>query len=165
MSRAIKIQSEIKQKTKMHRLWIDVQLTAVLQGHHCIQAGYQLPVTDIRYFKHCEHNESLVARLVYSMCIYLQVIILEPTRELANQVAQDIKDISDSVNIVCLYGGAAYNPQRMYIYHMTSLLFSGVISCHKKPHQITLGHWHVMSWCLSWQSHVFYWNWLIFQSI
>ena len=46
-------------------------------------------------------------------CVFLfQVIILEPTRELANQVAQDIGDISDTLAITCVYGGASYVLQR-----------------------------------------------------
>ena len=48
------------------------------------------------------------------------MIILEPTRELANQVAQDIKDITDSIYTTCLYGGAAYSPQGklpLYVLH------------------------------------------------
>lgn len=44
-----------------------------------------------------------------------KVIILEPTRELANQVAQDIKDISSSLSIGLFYGGADYMRQMQAI--------------------------------------------------
>uniref|UniRef100_A0A8C0JE79 RNA helicase n=1 Tax=Chelonoidis abingdonii TaxID=106734 RepID=A0A8C0JE79_CHEAB len=40
-----------------------------------------------------------------------KVLILTPTRELANQVARDFKDITKILSVACFYGGTAYNGQ------------------------------------------------------
>ncbi|XP_055503287.1 nucleolar RNA helicase 2 isoform X2 [Leucoraja erinacea] len=40
-----------------------------------------------------------------------KVLILTPTRELAIQVARDIKDITRKLSVPCFYGGTAYNGQ------------------------------------------------------
>ncbi|XP_074855577.1 nucleolar RNA helicase 2-like isoform X1 [Carettochelys insculpta] len=40
-----------------------------------------------------------------------EVLVLTPTRELANQVARDFKDITKKLTVACFYGGTAYNGQ------------------------------------------------------
>uniref|UniRef100_A0A8C3SVB2 RNA helicase n=1 Tax=Chelydra serpentina TaxID=8475 RepID=A0A8C3SVB2_CHESE len=40
-----------------------------------------------------------------------KVLVLTPTRELANQVAKDFKDIIKTLSVACFYGGTAYNGQ------------------------------------------------------
>lgn len=40
-----------------------------------------------------------------------KVLVLTPTRELANQVARDIKDVTKKLAVSCFYGGTAYNGQ------------------------------------------------------
>ncbi|KAH1167867.1 nucleolar RNA helicase 2-like [Mauremys mutica] len=40
-----------------------------------------------------------------------KVLVLTPTRELANQVARDFKDITKILSVACFYGGTAYNGQ------------------------------------------------------
>ncbi|XP_043375272.1 nucleolar RNA helicase 2-like isoform X4 [Dermochelys coriacea] len=40
-----------------------------------------------------------------------KVCVLTPTRELANQVAKDFKDITKTLSVACFYGGTAYNGQ------------------------------------------------------
>ncbi|KAM6330119.1 nucleolar RNA helicase 2-like isoform 2-T2 [Podargus strigoides] len=40
-----------------------------------------------------------------------KVLVLCPTRELANQVAKDFKDITRQLTVACFYGGTAYNGQ------------------------------------------------------
>ncbi|PKU33706.1 storkhead-box protein hypothetical protein [Limosa lapponica baueri] len=40
-----------------------------------------------------------------------QVLVLCPTRELANQVAKDFKDITRKLTVACFYGGTPYNGQ------------------------------------------------------
>ncbi|CAM2117503.1 unnamed protein product [Caretta caretta] len=40
-----------------------------------------------------------------------KVLVLTPTRELANQVAKDFKDITKTLSVACFYGGTAYNGQ------------------------------------------------------
>ncbi|XP_074730360.1 nucleolar RNA helicase 2-like [Strix uralensis] len=40
-----------------------------------------------------------------------KVLVLCPTRELANQVAKDFKDITRQLTVACFYGGTPYNGQ------------------------------------------------------
>ncbi|XP_065699709.1 nucleolar RNA helicase 2-like [Patagioenas fasciata] len=40
-----------------------------------------------------------------------KVLVLCPTRELANQVAKDFKDITKKLTVACFYGGTPYNGQ------------------------------------------------------
>ncbi|XP_071419203.1 nucleolar RNA helicase 2-like [Pithys albifrons albifrons] len=40
-----------------------------------------------------------------------KVLVLCPTRELANQVAKDFKDITRKLTVACFYGGTPYNGQ------------------------------------------------------
>lgn len=40
-----------------------------------------------------------------------QVLVLAPTRELANQVAKDFKDITRKLSVACFYGGTSYQGQ------------------------------------------------------
>ncbi|TKC34706.1 hypothetical protein EI555_011579 [Monodon monoceros] len=40
-----------------------------------------------------------------------KVLVLAPTRELANQVAKDFKDITRKLSVVCFYGGTSYQNQ------------------------------------------------------
>ncbi|OXB63882.1 hypothetical protein ASZ78_004177 [Callipepla squamata] len=40
-----------------------------------------------------------------------KVLVLAPTRELANQVAKDFKDITRKLTVACFYGGTPYNGQ------------------------------------------------------
>ncbi|XP_038599789.1 ATP-dependent RNA helicase DDX50-like [Tachyglossus aculeatus] len=40
-----------------------------------------------------------------------KVLVLAPTRELANQVAKDFKDITKTLTVACFYGGTPYNGQ------------------------------------------------------
>ncbi|XP_019363395.1 PREDICTED: nucleolar RNA helicase 2 [Gavialis gangeticus] len=40
-----------------------------------------------------------------------KVLVLTPTRELANQVANDFKDITRKLTVACFYGGTSYNGQ------------------------------------------------------
>ncbi|NXT30074.1 DDX21 helicase, partial [Syrrhaptes paradoxus] len=40
-----------------------------------------------------------------------KVLVLCPTRELANQVARDFKDITRKLTVACFYGGTPYNGQ------------------------------------------------------
>nr|XP_042712878.1 nucleolar RNA helicase 2-like isoform X2 [Chrysemys picta bellii] len=40
-----------------------------------------------------------------------KVLALTPTRELANQVAKDFKDITKTLSVACFYGGTAYSGQ------------------------------------------------------
>lgn len=40
-----------------------------------------------------------------------KVLVLAPTRELANQVAKDFKDITRKLNVACFYGGTSYQSQ------------------------------------------------------
>uniref|UniRef100_F7FNL3 RNA helicase n=1 Tax=Ornithorhynchus anatinus TaxID=9258 RepID=F7FNL3_ORNAN len=40
-----------------------------------------------------------------------KVLVLTPTRELANQVAKDFKDITRTLTVACFYGGTPYNGQ------------------------------------------------------
>ncbi|XP_068807005.1 nucleolar RNA helicase 2 isoform X1 [Struthio camelus] len=40
-----------------------------------------------------------------------KVLVLAPTRELANQVAKDFKDITKKLTVACFYGGTPYNGQ------------------------------------------------------
>ncbi|XP_069756951.1 nucleolar RNA helicase 2 isoform X2 [Narcine bancroftii] len=44
-----------------------------------------------------------------------RALILTPTRELAMQVANDIKDITRKLSVPCFYGGTAYNGQINHI--------------------------------------------------
>lgn len=40
-----------------------------------------------------------------------KVLVLAPTRELANQVAKDFKDITRKLSVACFYGGTSYQSQ------------------------------------------------------
>ncbi|KAL5018873.1 hypothetical protein ScPMuIL_004595 [Solemya velum] len=40
-----------------------------------------------------------------------KVLVMAPTRELARQVSEDFEAISDSLSILCVYGGTPYGPQ------------------------------------------------------
>uniref|UniRef100_A0A8D0L3Q5 RNA helicase n=1 Tax=Sphenodon punctatus TaxID=8508 RepID=A0A8D0L3Q5_SPHPU len=40
-----------------------------------------------------------------------KVLVLAPTRELANQVTRDFKDITKKLKVACFYGGTSYNGQ------------------------------------------------------
>lgn len=42
---------------------------------------------------------------------FAQVLVLAPTRELANQVAKDFKDITKKLSVACFYGGTSYQSQ------------------------------------------------------
>jgi hypothetical protein len=42
---------------------------------------------------------------------YANVVIIEPTRELANQVAAEIRKLSRKLKVSCIYGGVAYGQQ------------------------------------------------------
>ena len=44
---------------------------------------------------------------------YPKVLVLEPTRELAKQVATDFKSIVSDLKISCIYGGVRYEVQGM----------------------------------------------------
>ncbi|XP_074856337.1 nucleolar RNA helicase 2-like isoform X2 [Carettochelys insculpta] len=44
-----------------------------------------------------------------------KVLVLAPTRELANQVAKDFKDITKKLTVACFYGGTPYNGQIEHI--------------------------------------------------
>lgn len=49
-----------------------------------------------------------------SFCFFkplAQVLVLAPTRELANQVAKDFKDITRKLSVACFYGGTSYQSQ------------------------------------------------------
>ncbi|KAK2503637.1 hypothetical protein MC885_010577, partial [Smutsia gigantea] len=43
------------------------------------------------------------------------VLVLAPTRELANQVAKDFKDITRKLSVACFYGGTSYQSQISHI--------------------------------------------------
>lgn len=43
--------------------------------------------------------------------LLVQVLVLAPTRELANQVAKDFKDITRKLSVACFYGGTSYQSQ------------------------------------------------------
>ncbi|XP_004680884.1 PREDICTED: ATP-dependent RNA helicase DDX50 [Condylura cristata] len=44
-----------------------------------------------------------------------KVLVLAPTRELANQVAKDFKDITRKLSVACFYGGTSYQSQITHI--------------------------------------------------
>ncbi|XP_065778545.1 ATP-dependent RNA helicase DDX50 isoform X2 [Muntiacus reevesi] len=44
-----------------------------------------------------------------------KVLVLAPTRELANQVAKDFKDITRKLSVACFYGGTSYQSQINHI--------------------------------------------------
>ncbi|XP_005657446.1 ATP-dependent RNA helicase DDX50 isoform X3 [Sus scrofa] len=44
-----------------------------------------------------------------------KVLVLAPTRELANQVAKDFKDITKKLSVACFYGGTSYQSQINHI--------------------------------------------------
>ncbi|XP_036779885.2 ATP-dependent RNA helicase DDX50 isoform X2 [Manis pentadactyla] len=44
-----------------------------------------------------------------------KVLVLAPTRELANQVAKDFKDITRKLSVACFYGGTSYQSQISHI--------------------------------------------------
>lgn len=44
-----------------------------------------------------------------------KVLVLAPTRELANQVAKDFKDITRKLSVACFYGGTSYQGQINHI--------------------------------------------------
>lgn len=60
---------------------------------------------------------SLNLDIFRKICIILffnspaQVLVLAPTRELANQVAKDFKDITRKLSVACFYGGTSYQSQ------------------------------------------------------
>lgn len=60
---------------------------------------------------------SLNLDIFRKICIFLffkssaQVLVLAPTRELANQVAKDFKDITRKLSVACFYGGTSYQSQ------------------------------------------------------
>lgn len=41
----------------------------------------------------------------------VQVLVLAPTRELANQVSKDFSDITKKLSVACFYGGTPYGGQ------------------------------------------------------
>ena len=43
--------------------------------------------------------------------VYLQTLILAPTRELAKQVHDDIQSITSRLSLTCIYGGTSYDKQ------------------------------------------------------
>ena len=43
----------------------------------------------------------------------ISVLIMEPTRELANQVCQEIEKLNPRLNVVAVYGGVSYSHQQM----------------------------------------------------
>ena len=44
-----------------------------------------------------------------------QVLVLAPTRELALQVSREFDTYSQNLTSFCIYGGASYLPQGMYV--------------------------------------------------
>lgn len=44
-----------------------------------------------------------------------KVLVLAPTRELANQVAKDFKDLTRKLSVACFYGGTSYQSQISHI--------------------------------------------------
>uniref|UniRef100_A0A7M4EFE5 RNA helicase n=1 Tax=Crocodylus porosus TaxID=8502 RepID=A0A7M4EFE5_CROPO len=51
-----------------------------------------------------------------------KVLVLAPTRELANQVAKDFKDITKKLTVACFYGGTPYNGQILHIQNGIDIL-------------------------------------------
>lgn len=41
---------------------------------------------------------------------------MSPTRELAKQIASDFEYIAPNLSVICIYGGAAYEPQGILIF-------------------------------------------------
>lgn len=50
-----------------------------------------------------------------SWVFLFQVLVLAPTRELANQVSKDFSDITKKLAVACFYGGTPYGGQSKYI--------------------------------------------------
>jgi superfamily II DNA/RNA helicase len=51
-----------------------------------------------------------------------KVLILAPTKEFANQVAKDFKDITRKLNVACFYGGTSYQSQINQIWNGIDIL-------------------------------------------
>ena len=47
--------------------------------------------------------------------VYLQVLVMAPTRELAKQVSEDFESISEGLSVLCVYGGTPYGPQGEWV--------------------------------------------------
>jgi superfamily II DNA/RNA helicase len=59
-----------------------------------------------------------------------QVLVLAPTRELANQVSKDFSDITKKLSVACFYGGTPYGGQSKCIQKLGGGgLLSGFLSC------------------------------------
>lgn len=54
---------------------------------------------------------SVFRKGVFFFKLLVQVLVLAPTRELANQVAKDFKDITRKLSVACFYGGTSYQSQ------------------------------------------------------
>ncbi|KAB0391250.1 hypothetical protein E2I00_019522 [Balaenoptera physalus] len=70
-------------------------------------------------FKHYSNGkrkkEDLQKLIFLFLKTFAQVLVLAPTRELANQVAKDFKDITRKLSVACFYGGTSYQSQINHI--------------------------------------------------
>ena len=69
------------------------------------------------------------------------------------------------IRTIFIWAGSIIGIPLCYIpfYHMTLLLFSVIMSCHKNGTttrylRVTCVYWHIMSWWHIWQHYVFHWN-------
>lgn len=44
------------------------------------------------------------------------VLVMTPTRELANQIKSEFDALSQGLSVFCIYGGVPYEPQGTYMY-------------------------------------------------
>ncbi|XP_025059354.1 nucleolar RNA helicase 2, partial [Alligator sinensis] len=71
-----------------------------------------------------------------------KVLILTPTRELANQVARDFKDITKKLTVACFYGGTPYGEQILHIQNGIDILVGtpGRIKDHLQNGKLSLSN-------------------------
>ena len=69
-----------------------------------------------------------------------KVLVLAPTRELANQVAEDFKDITRKLSVACFYGGTSYQSQINHIWNGIDILVGtpGCIKDHLQSGRLDL---------------------------
>uniref|UniRef100_A0A8D2ATG3 RNA helicase n=1 Tax=Sciurus vulgaris TaxID=55149 RepID=A0A8D2ATG3_SCIVU len=72
------------------------------------------------------------------------VLVLAPTRELANQVAKDFKDITRKLSVACFYGGTSYQNQINHIRNGIDILVGtpGRIKDHLQSGHLDLSKLH-----------------------
>lgn len=62
-----------------------------------------------------------------------RVLVLAPTRELARQVSEEFQSVGVGLSVSCIYGGAPYEPQVLFIFQalnyliLSFFLFSSIV--------------------------------------